>query len=433
MIDISGKCNVLVLGYGVSGKSIYKFLKEKGHDVFVFEDSDADVPDRITDIDWNNIDFLVKSPSIPFMSFNCHHVVEEAIKNGIPVISCFDVFRLHNPDAKIVAITGTNGKSTTTALIHHILNKSGVSVKMGGNIGIPYNELPKADVYIFEMSSYELASSKYLDFDIAAVLNVEPDHLQFHGDFDNYVFAKHLALENSKSKIVSYEDFVTMSKYKDAADVTTLSFRDNNKAAIHIYEGALMDSGMAVIDLTVLMELRGKHNHQNALFAYQVCKQLGLQPKEIAKNMQSFKALPHRLNTVRKIKNVLFVNDSKATNPGSSARALDTFVGYKIFWLVGGRSKKIDVLKFVEPHLDSIQKIYLFGESEDEFKGIFSGLRKVVSCGTMGKALEMAYKDASNEEGPSVVLLSPMCASFDQFDSFEHRGNEFVQSVMELI
>ena len=432
MINIGENSNLVVLGYGVSGKSIHRFLKEKGHNVSVFDDKAHNIPDEIKDIDWETVDIIVKSPSIPCIENNCHPIIKKARMLNIPVLSTFDIFMLYNPTAKIVSITGTNGKSTTTALTYHILKKAGISTAMGGNIGIPYCDLPKASVYIFEMSSYELASSKYLDFEIAANLNIQPDHLTFHENFDNYVNAKHASLENAKTRIVSYEDFVTMSKYKYSENTITISTRGNDLADIYVYEGALIDSGQAVIDLSCLTELRGKHNHQNAAFAYEICKNLALPPKEIANNMMSFKALPHRLNIIRKIKNVLFVNDSKATNPDSAAKALDTYVGYKIFWLVGGRSKKTDPLKSVEPYLDSVQKMYLFGEATEEFQEVFKNLKSSIACQTMEKALREAYNDASNETGPSVILLSPMCASFDQFESYEQRGNDFVKFVMEL-
>ena len=417
----------------MSGKSIYDFLITKGCNVSVFDDTNANIPNKVISVNWKNIDLVVKSPSIPFMSHNCHTIIGEAEDRSIPIISTFDVFRIYNPNAKIISITGTNGKSTTTALICHILKKSGLLVQMGGNIGIPYCDLPKADAYIFEMSSYELASSNYLDFEIAAVLNIEPDHLSFHGNFENYVLAKHKSLSYAKTRIVSYEDFVTMSQYKDSADVTTISTRGNKAANIYVYEGAIIDEGKVVADLAGFTELRGKHNHQNAIFAYEVCKKLGVATREIANHMLSFKALPHRMNTVRKIGNVLFVNDSKATNPDSAAKALDTFVGYKIFWLVGGQSKKTDPIKAVGEYLDSVQKIYLFGEASDEFCEIFKNLKSTVRCRTMTNALSFAYKEAEKELGPTVVLLSPMCASFDQFENFEHRGEEFVKAVMELM
>ena len=434
MLDINSFHNILVVGYGVSGKSVHEFLKNKGFRVFVYDDKDEKAPDKISDINWSEIDLVIKSPAIPFMDHNCHPVIKQANDHEIPVISTFDVFRIYHPGAKIIAITGTNGKSTTTALTYHILKKAGFSVEMGGNVGIPYFDLPKAEWYVFEMSSYELASSKYLDFEIACILNIEPDHMEIHGSFENYIEAKHLALDHAKLRLISYEDHYSMSKYAKQEKVITISTEYEPKADIYVCENAILNrvSNRVAIDLSGILNLRGKHNYQNIEFAYAICKNLGLQSREIINHVMSFTPLPHRLNTVRKIGDVLFVNDSKATNPGSAARALATFFGYKIYWLVGGRSKKTDPMIYIKDHLSGVQKVYLFGESMDEFEKTFDGIKKTIRCQTMENALKAAYKDAAMEKGPSVVLLSPMCASFDQYKSFEHRGEEFVKMVESL-
>ena len=213
MIDIDSCRNILVIGYGISGKSTYNFLKKKGFNVSVYDDISIEIPDKVENVVWNEVDLVIKSPAIPFMEHNRHKIIRQANENNISVISTFDLFRIYNPNAKIIAVTGTNGKSTTTALTYHILKKSGFSVQMGGNIGVPYFDLEQSDWYVFEMSSYELASSKYLNFDIACILNIEPDHIEIHGNFENYVKAKHLALNNAKLRIISYEDKLTMAEY----------------------------------------------------------------------------------------------------------------------------------------------------------------------------------------------------------------------------
>ena len=435
MIDIASLRKILIVGYGVSGQSVYKFLKDKGFQLFVYDDKALGAPDQITEIDWEQqIDLVIKSPAIPFMSHNRHRVIKEALMHNVPVLSTFDIFRIYNPKAKIIAITGTNGKSTTTALTYHILKKAGISVEMGGNIGIPYFDMKEAEWYVFEMSSYELANSQYLDFEIACVLNIEPDHLEFHGSFEEYVMAKHMALDHAKLRLISYEDRYSMNKYANQNNVIKISTEYEPKADIYVCENAILNNATnrVAIDLSGILNLRGKHNHQNIEFAYAICKEFGLQSREIINHIMSFTPLPHRLNAVRKIGDVLFVNDSKATNPGSAARALDSFFGYKIYWLVGGRSKKTDPMVFIKDHISGVQKIYLFGESMDEFEDIFDGIKKTVRCQTMKNAINAAYKDAALEKGPSAVLLSPMCASFDQFKSFEQRGEEFVKIVEEL-
>lgn len=434
MLNLDSCRNVLIVGYGVSGKSAYEFLKKRGLEVFVYDDRDEDIPDRVVDVRCQNFDVVIKSPAIPFMSHNCHHLIKEANEIGIPVLSTFDVFRIYNPNAKIIAVTGTNGKSTTTALICHIMCKAGFSVEMGGNIGVPYFDMPEAEWYVLEMSSYELASSQYLDFEIACVLNIEPDHLAFHGNLANYVSAKHKALDHAKFRFISYEDKITMARYASEENVLTISTENEPNSAVYICENAIFNNSTnrIAVNLSVFPNLPGKHNHQNIAFAYAICKHLGLQSRQIINHISSFVPLPHRLNTVRKIGSVVFVNDSKATNPGAAARALATFVGYKIYWLVGGRSKKVDPMLYIKDYMSGVQKIYLFGESMDEFDKVFEGIKKTVRCQTMMTAINMAYKDSTLDNVASVVLLSPMCASFDQFDSFEHRGNEFVKIVQGL-
>ena len=423
--------NILLVGYGISGISVFDFLKSKGNNVLVYDDyKSEEIPNKVTSIDWNNIDYVVKSPSIHIMHHNIHPIIQEAIDNNKEVYSTFDIFRLYNPDAKIIGITGTNGKSTTTSLVYSILKNAGLSVQIGGNIGIPYNDLNKAEYYVFEMSSYEISSSKLLDFEIGAVLNIEPDHLEWHGSFENYIESKQTLLNNSKFKVISYEDKYSIDKYKD--NTVTVSTNNEPKASYYIKEKLLMNNNDIILDLSNVKHLIGTHNYQNIMFAYAICEHLNIDKNIIINTINNFELLPHRMNTVRKINNILFVNDSKGTNPGSSARALDTFVGYKIFWLVGGRSKKVDPIPYISQYLDSIQKIYLFGESTQEFARVFKDIKEYMIFKTMEEALKKAYDDAINEPGASVVLLSPMCASFDQFQSFEHRGNVFVELVKSL-
>ena len=431
-MDVSSNMsNILLVGYGISGVSVFNFLKSKGNNVLVYDDyKNDDIPNKVNNIDWNNIDYVVKSPSIHIMYHNIHPIIQEAINNNKTIYSTFDIFRLYNPNAKIIGITGTNGKSTTTSLVYSILKKAGLSVQIGGNIGIPYGDLELSEYYVFEMSSYEISSSKLLQFDIGALLNIEPDHLDWHGSFENYIESKQKLLDNSKIKIISYEDEYSVNKYKDTS--VTISINNESKASYYIKERLLMHNNNIILDLSNVKYLLGTHNYQNIMFAYAICKSLNVDDNVIINTINNFEPLPHRINIVSKIDNILFVNDSKGTNPGSSARALDTFMGYKIFWLVGGRSKKINPLPYINKYLDSIHKIYLFGESTQEFSQVFKNTKECVVFKTMDEALRKAYDDAINEPGASVVLLSPMCASFDQFQGFEHRGNIFVELVKSL-
>jgi UDP-N-acetylmuramoylalanine--D-glutamate ligase len=234
--------------------------------------------------------------------------------------------------------------------------------------------------------------------------------------------------------MISLENKLAMDKFADKPCVTTITTTCNDTADIFVCEAALRDksSQRLVLDLAGITNLRGWHNYQNIAFAYAVCKRIGLSSREISHGIQSFKPLSHRLNIVRKIRNTIFVNDSKATNPPSAARALETFVGYKIYWLIGGRSKKINPIPFVYNHLAAVQKIYLFGESSQEFEEYFKTIKPIARYETLALALKSAFIEANKEIGLTVVLLSPMCASFDQYTSYEHRGNEFVELVNSL-
>jgi UDP-N-acetylmuramoylalanine--D-glutamate ligase len=429
-VFLTGPKKILILGYGVAGSSTASFLQKKGHEIVIYDDNIKDTYNFARSNDLKRIDAIIKSPGVPFMPHNMHPIIKMAKEYKIPMFSNYDIFSLYHPEAKVIAITGTNGKSTTTALIYHILLKSGVKVCMGGNIGIPYGDLEHADVYIFELSSYELAFSKHLNFDTCCVLNIKPDHLENHGNFKNYITAKHNGLDYAKYKIISMEDEITYEKYNETADIIVSTKNKNN--GIHIAEKILIDNNKVICDLSFFSELRGNHNYQNIAFAYAVCKHLEMFPKEIARHIATFKALPHRMCVIRQINKILFVNDSKATNPDSAAKALESYIGYGIFWLVGGRSKQVEIMKAIEPYLDSVCKIYLFGEAEKEFEQIFSQTNKTVSCKTLGNALQKAYLEALTEVGPSVILLAPMCSSFDQFDNYRDRGEYFCNLVKKL-
>ncbi|MDR1488250.1 MAG: UDP-N-acetylmuramoyl-L-alanine--D-glutamate ligase [Holosporales bacterium] len=407
---------ILILGYGVSGTSTANFLKNKGFEVFIHDDSMSDFFRQRSHSVEKDFDILVKSPGIPFMPNNAHFWVKKAMEKKIPILSNYDIWSLFNPKARVVCITGTNGKSTTTALITHILQKSGKDAVMGGNIGIPYGDISqKHDIYIFEMSSYELAISKYMNFEVCCLLNIAPDHLENHGSFENYVEAKYRALDYSKIKVINSTDKITVDKYDSGTIVVSqngIELPDNNCPS-----------------------LKGRHNKENAAFAYEVCRYFGIFHHEIIRHMESFEALPHRMNVVRVIGNTIFVNDSKATNPDSAARALDSYYeSHKIFWLVGGRSKGIDPLPYIDKYItmaNNIYKIYLFGESMAEFEEKFGN--KTIKCGSIENALKSAYNDAiSFEKGQNVVLFSPMCTSFDQFKNFSERGEFFTRLVQEL-
>lgn len=430
MISLSDKKRCLVLGYGVSGRSTYNFLKAKGHDVFVYDDNDL-LDNEIKnskDIDLKEIDIVIQSPGIPFMPGNIHRISETAIELGIPIISNFDVFSIFNKGKQLVGITGTNGKSTTTAMVYHVLKRNGYNVSMGGNIGIPFCSIPEAEIYILEMSSYELALSRFLKFDVGCILNADRDHIDHHITFENYIDAKQRLLDNSRTKLISDIDTFSLEKYDGVENAVIISDTANLKADIYYSDGLLYDRGEIVLDISSMFNILGRHNYQNVAFAYEICKRLGVSKEEFKGSLHSFKALQHRMSIIKRVGNTIFVNDSKATNPESAAKALSTFFGKKIFWLVGGISKKTGTAA-VEPYLGSVHRIYLFGESRDEFFEVFSSQKICKKFETMEQAFLEAFNDANLDQnyGLNVILLSPMCSSFDQFKNFEERGEKFTE------
>jgi UDP-N-acetylmuramoylalanine--D-glutamate ligase len=424
MIDLHVKKNIVVVGGGISGAAAARFLEEQNHEVTVFDDALG----FCEPINWPFTDAIVQSPGVPFMPHNRHAILKMADDHNVPVISCFDIFVMYNnPLAKIISITGTNGKSTVTALVNHILQRAGKRCAMGGNIGIPFCSLPDSDIYVLEMSSYEIAISAYMKSDIACITNINPDHLENHGTFQNYVNAKHKSLRHSKKRVISLEDQITSRVFVNQKNVIKVS-NSTKDADIYEYEGVLFDENRAVLDMYALTNLIGRHNRQNVVFAYTICKEMGVDSLEMKKHIPSFEPLPHRMNIIKRISKITFINDSKATNPESTAQALDTFIGYRIFWLVGGRSKKASV-DCVLSYLQYVQKIYLFGESQDEFAATFHGRKEYEKCQTLDYAVQRSFEDAVKEDNLSAVLLSPMCSSFDQFKNFEERGDMFCRLV----
>ncbi len=424
MLDITHGCVCLIVGYGISGQATERYLVERGYSVIVYDDQVSQCK-----IDWEKIDVVIKSPGIKYMTCNAHFIIQEARLHNIPILSHYDVWAKFHPNAYVIAVTGSNGKSTTTTLIHHIIAESGIKCSMGGNIGIPFCAVQDADIYVFEMSSYELACSQFLNFEICCLTNIVQNHLDWHGSFENYIAAKHKALSSAKNKIILQEDAYTFNKYRNEAVV--VSNTGDNNADVATY-GTVITAHDDVIFDSSLTKLVGRHNCTDAAFAYAACKIIGLSDKEITNAIYTYKPLHHRMEHVRSIRHIEFIDDSKATNPGAAAFALETFYGCKIYWLVGGRSKKLPVKEVVGKYLSSVEKIYLFGESRLEFEAIFKDSGKSVVCDGMRDAINTAYNDAKHSCEKTVILLSPMCASFDEFRDFEERGNVFCRIVNNL-
>ena len=346
--------------------------------------------------------------------------------------------------APIIAVTGTNGKSTTTALIGHILSSCGYDAQVGGNIGNPVLDLepPRANgIYVLEVSSYQIELSPGLSPDVALLTNLTPDHLDRHGSMENYAAIKARLLEQTARSgrvCVSVDDAYSATIYSrlaasQSADAIPLSVGKVLGRGIFVLDGILYDAlgsrAERVMKLVGLARLPGAHNWQNAAFAYAAVRPFGRDIRAIAEAIASFPGLPHRMEDVGNIGRVRFIYDSKATNADAAERALECF--RDIFWIAGGRSKEGGI-GALTPHFARVCKAYLIGEAADEFARTLQNVPHEI-CGTLKNAVFAAWRDAqsSNCAAP-VVLLAPACASFDQFDNYEQRGDDFRALVKNL-
>jgi UDP-N-acetylmuramoylalanine--D-glutamate ligase len=334
--------------------------------------------------DLAQFDSLVVTPGLPL---NRHPIAQRACDAGVEIIGDIELFARARPELpphKVVGITGTNGKSTTTALVHHILKTAGVPTTMGGNIGLPIlaqDPLPEGGVYVLELSSYQIDLTQSLDCDVAVLLNITPDHLDRYESFDAYAASKERLFEMS-----------TGTKIRGSAETGPLP---RSRA------------------------LEGPHNAQNAMAAGQVAAALGVPFEAIEAGLLSYPGLPHRMERVLDRDGVAFVNDSKATNPTATAPALAAFE--HIRWICGGQAKT-DNLDECAPHFGHVRTAYTIGEAADLFEKLLSPHMSVKNCGKLDVAVREAAADA---ERGDTVLLSPACASFDQFRDFEDRGDQF--------
>jgi UDP-N-acetylmuramoylalanine--D-glutamate ligase len=345
----------------------------------------------LDEADLTQFDSLVVTPGLPL---NRHPIAQRTRDAGVEIIGDIELFARARPELpphKVVGITGTNGKSTTTALIHHILQTAGVPTTMGGNIGLPIlaqDPLPEGGVYVLELSSYQLDLTQSLDCDVAVLLNITPDHLDRYESFEAYAASK--------------ERLVAMSS------------------------GVIVRGRDVGLDQSHWPALQGPHNAQNAAAAIETCEILGVGSGEIEEGLRTYAGLPHRMERVRETDGVVFVNDSKATNPTATAPALAAFE--RIRWICGGQAKA-DNLDECAPFFDHVRKAYTIGEAGELFASLLSPHMTVSECGTLERAVGEATAEA---ESGDTVLLSPACASFDQFRDFEDRGDRFKQLVGAL-
>jgi UDP-N-acetylmuramoylalanine--D-glutamate ligase len=434
---------VAVLGLGKSGISTLRALESAGANVLAWDDkSDRNDLVDLTKADWSQIDLLVMSPGIPHTYPKAHPVADLARAHNVDIVCDVELLIQAQPQAQYVAITGTNGKSTTTALIAHILEICGFTVEVGGTLGIPVLDLAPLEeegIYVLEMSSYQLERTPSLCADVAVWMNISPDHLDRHGGLEGYIAAKKNIFANQTAEqfaVIGVDDPHSQTVYEQkdltAAKRIAISAEGPVEDGVFSDEDILIDEafsaeGAQVMDLSSIKTLQGRHNQQNAAAAYACAMALGGAPEWIVRGIASFPGLEHRQENVTTLNGVRFINDSKATNADAAAKALSAYEN--IYWIAGGQAKEggIDDLK---DKLGNVTKAYLIGEAEDRFAQTLDSILDYTRCQTLEKAVAAAYSDAKKTQG--VVLLSPACASWDQFTSFEARGTAFKDIVHHL-
>ena len=442
--------DVAVFGLGRTGISTYRSLLAGGASVHAWDDN-AKTRERakaeglelvdLHDADWSTFAALSLAPGVPLTHPEPHWTVKQAAAAGIEVIGDVEIFcrerQAHCPDAPFVAITGTNGKSTTTALIAHMITSAGKNAQMGGNIGVPILDLESAAVdtiHVIEMSSYQIDLTPTLQPTVGVLLNLSPDHIDRHGTFEHYASVKARLLKYAGLSVIGVDDDPTRGLVQDAratgSSPITVSHTDT-VADFCCANGLLKHGGANCADINGIVSLRGSHNAQNAAAAAAVATHLGLSDEEIAFGLRTFPGLPHRMEEVGRLGSAIFINDSKATNADSTSNALASFED-GIYWILGGLAKEGGIAGLRE-YFPRIAKAYLIGEAAEVFAQTLEGVVEHEHCGTLEVAIKTAAAEVGNAAASQpVVLLSPACASFDQFPSFEARGDAFRNQVLSI-
>ncbi len=447
---------IAVFGLGLSGVASAKALAAGGAEVAVWDDGEPGrvaardagfEPVDLTAADWREFDALILAPGVPLTHPKPHWTVQRAQAAGVQIIGDTELFcrqrRAQGSKAKVIAITGTNGKSTTTALTAHLIGASGRPVAMGGNIGTAILALdPLADdlTYVIEYSSFQIDLTPTLDANAACLLNVTPDHLDRHGTLTHYAEVKARIfghLDAGDTAVIGVDDAISAQiadRLSGLATVRRISVHAQGEDGIYAKDGGLIEveGGKALppISLRGIGSLRGEHNAQNAAAAFALCRAIGLSREEIAAGLASFPGLAHRMEEVGRLGRVLFINDSKATNADAAAKALASFDA--IYWIAGGLAKA-GGLAGLERFYPKIRRAYFIGDAAAEFsRAAGSALAHQIS-GTLDAALRDAARDAAASGDPEpVVLLSPACASYDQFANFMLRGDAFRAGVAAI-
>jgi UDP-N-acetylmuramoylalanine--D-glutamate ligase len=456
---------VALFGLGGSGLATARALKSGGAEVAAWDDNQASrdkaaaegiaVVD-LTNADWSGFAAFVLAPGVPLTHPQPHWSVEKANAAGVEIIGDIELFFRERsrlaPGAPVVCITGTNGKSTTTALIAHVLRSAGRDVQMGGNIGTAVLALePPAmgRIHVIECSSYQIDLAPSLAPTVGIQMNLTPDHLDRHGTFELYGAIKERLVAAADIAVVGVDDEASkqMARRRAATGRPLVKISGEQPLDEGVFAGITANGGKldtrivqvrdgrpkVVANLAGIGSLRGSHNAQNAAAAFAACEALGLTADEIAAGFKSYPGLAHRMEELGRIGRVVFINDSKATNADSTEKALTSF--RDIFWILGGKAKEGGI-ESLRRYFPNIAKAYLIGAASDEFAATFDDDGRVAyeRSGTLDVAVAAATRDALAKagEGEIAVLLSPACASFDQFPNFEVRGEAFRKLVLAL-
>jgi UDP-N-acetylmuramoylalanine--D-glutamate ligase len=447
---------VALFGLGLSGIASARALSAGGAKVLAWDDAEAsrkaaashgiEITD-LQDADWSGFSALILAPGVPLTHPEPHWSVEKAKAAGIEIIGDTELFfrerKRLGSKAKVVAITGTNGKSTTASLTAHVLQAGGLNASLGGNIGTAILDLPPfADdqVYVIEFSSYQIDLNPGLEADAAALLNITPDHLDRHGTLENYAAIKARIFSGLKEDglaVIGIDDAHCRAIVKTLDgpfEVAKISVRNPVETGVSATNGILReydkDNEITSFDMSGIGALRGHHNAQNAAVCFALARTMGLDATSIEQGLKSFPGLEHRMEEVGRLDKVLFINDSKGTNADAAAHALASFDN--IFWIAGGLAKTSGIVS-LQGYFPSISHAYLIGEAAEEFAKTLEGKVEHTICGTLDKAVAAAAADAAASDAiEPAVLLSPACASFDQYRSFAVRGDAFKTAVGKL-
>ena len=444
----SGK-TVALFGLGGSGLVTALALKAGGAVVIAWDDNPAKNAEAqakgvetadLRHADWSRFSSLILSPGVPLTHPQPHWSVPLARAAGTEIIGDIELFCRERgkiaPDAPFIAITGTNGKSTTTALVSHILREAGRDVQMGGNIGTAILSLePPSEgrVHVIECSSFQIDLTPSLAPSIGVLLNISPDHLDRHGTMERYTAIKERLVAHARQVVVGVDDDLSRSvASRIDGEMLRVGLTDRGCGSVFADSHRIFvnrdGQPLQIADLEGIPSLRGDHNAQNAAAAVAIALFCGIEPAIIDSALHNFPGLAHRMEEIARRGDVLFINNSKATNADSTEKALKSFED--IFWILGGKAKEGGIAA-LSPYFTKVRKAYLIGAASREYAAVLGDAVPHVFCTTLDRAVEEAAKDTSGMR-QAVVLLSPASASYDQYPNFEIRGNHFRELVKAL-